>query len=76
MMEWVFIIFGYILGGLITGGCFSAYSDCYRIVSAEKQKAQSILSGIFWPLAVVWFLIFWAIWVFYYAFKQECRVRK
>lgn len=70
-MEWFLGAFIYIVIGVITGGAFYEYSESRRLVSTEKSIAQSILSGVFWPIAGVWFALFWAGWIFYYAFKRE-----
>lgn len=70
-MEWFLGAFIYIVIGVITGGAFYEYSESRRLVSTEKSVAQSILSGVFWPIAGVWFALFWAGWIFYYAFKRE-----
>lgn len=70
-MEWFLGAVFYIVIGVITGGAFYEYSERRRLVSTEKSIAQSILSGVFWPVACVWFALFWAGWVVYYAFKRE-----
>lgn len=71
VLLWTIGAFIYIIIGVITGGTFYEYSESRRLVSAEKSIAQGILSGVFWPIAGVWFALFWAGWVVYYAFKRE-----
>lgn len=71
LFIWPFVVGIYIVIGIFTGGLFYEYSESRRLVSTEKSIAQGILSGVFWPIAGVWFALFWAGWIVYYAFKRE-----